>query len=419
MKIQGFSIKNYKRIKSVEMKPEGALIVIGGENGQGKSSILESFMATIGGKGQQCNLPVRDGEVKAEMAWTFDDLKAALIIKKNGERKLTLTNEQGVISQAQTYLDRLYNKQLFNPLKFLEETPKKQLETLKQLVGIDFTELDEEYNSLYEERTVTNRGVKEYTAKLDMTERHLGVPDEEVSVNDLMVELDAALANNTDIRNKKKSLEGKYSIQNEWQYEIERLEQRLEDDKQHIAAIQKEIIDAESFLDKMMPSDEDTIRQNINDCTDTNRKVRENKERFQLKVNLNNEQVLADDLTSRLERITTEKQRLLKEADFPVEGLSFDSEEIIFNGLPFSQESASGQRKVAVSMAFKLLKPPIGSEYINVVLIKDSPYLDDKSLAELECVANQNDGQILLEKGGTGSECQVIIEDGQIMETSF
>lgn len=430
MKIQEFHIKNFKCLKTISMKPEGALIVIGGRNSQGKSSILESFMATVGGKSLQCEKPVRTGEKKAEMVWDFDTFKAHLTIKDNGTRELKLKNKEGeLLLQPQSILDRLYKKQGFNPLAFLEMKQKDQLELFQKLVGIDFTEIDSEYQKFFVTRTEVNRQTKDYKANLDMMECFNDVPDSEISVKDLMAELERRREHNESLKTISNKIEEQtkkiHSIHvgiAENEHKIRELEDQIEELKNAIISGRKleeelnaDIINMKSELKDSLPENESEIIEQIESNEETNRKIRSNQERKKIESKYNSSKKISDDLTSKLESITEQKQQALKEARFPVEGLSFDSESILYQGLPFNQSSASTQRKVAVSMAFKLLKPPHDSDYINVVLIKDSPYLDENSLADLECIANEHDGQILLEKGGIGDECQVIIEDGEVL----
>ena len=49
MKIVSLQAENFKRLKAVEIKPDGSTVVITGKNAQGKSSILDSIFAAVGG----------------------------------------------------------------------------------------------------------------------------------------------------------------------------------------------------------------------------------------------------------------------------------------------------------------------------------------------------------------------------------
>ena len=63
MKIVELRAENVKRLKAVEITPDGTLQVIGGRNAQGKSSVLDAIWLALAEK-------VRDGMHTVEMART-------------------------------------------------------------------------------------------------------------------------------------------------------------------------------------------------------------------------------------------------------------------------------------------------------------------------------------------------------------
>src|SRR5437660_1486686 len=68
---------NYKRLKAVEIvpDPDGNLVIVAGKNGQGKTSILDSITAALGGvNGKTTPKPIRDGEDRAEIVLETEDL---------------------------------------------------------------------------------------------------------------------------------------------------------------------------------------------------------------------------------------------------------------------------------------------------------------------------------------------------------
>ena len=54
MKISALELENVKRVKAVALQPtENGLTVIGGRNGQGKTSVLDAIAWALGGKRKQ------------------------------------------------------------------------------------------------------------------------------------------------------------------------------------------------------------------------------------------------------------------------------------------------------------------------------------------------------------------------------
>ena len=63
-KITSLELENIKRIKAVQISPtETGLTVIGGKNGQGKTSVLDAIMWILGGERYRPSEPKREGSV--------------------------------------------------------------------------------------------------------------------------------------------------------------------------------------------------------------------------------------------------------------------------------------------------------------------------------------------------------------------
>ena len=64
VKINELQIENLKRIRAVKIEPtQNGLTVIGGNNGQGKTSVLDSIAWALGGEKYRPSSPQREGSV--------------------------------------------------------------------------------------------------------------------------------------------------------------------------------------------------------------------------------------------------------------------------------------------------------------------------------------------------------------------
>lgn len=64
MKINKLEIENVKRIKAVKVEPKAnGLTVIGGNNNQGKTSVLDSIAWALGGERYKPSQATREGSV--------------------------------------------------------------------------------------------------------------------------------------------------------------------------------------------------------------------------------------------------------------------------------------------------------------------------------------------------------------------
>ena len=65
--------ENIKRLRAVEITPDGNIVRITGRNGQGKSSVLDAIAYALGGQSLVPSKPIREGEKKARAIVTLDN----------------------------------------------------------------------------------------------------------------------------------------------------------------------------------------------------------------------------------------------------------------------------------------------------------------------------------------------------------
>ena len=142
MKIIALEAENVKVLKAVDIHPNGSTVVIGGENGQGKSSVLDCISYALGGKDLVCEDPVRHGEKTARIKL---DMGEIVVVRKFGVgESLKISKPDGsVIPSPQKFLDEIYGSLSFDPLEFSRMKPKDQAQTLRDLVGLDTSAIDE------------------------------------------------------------------------------------------------------------------------------------------------------------------------------------------------------------------------------------------------------------------------------------
>ena len=81
VKISAFELENVKRVKAVALQPtENGLTVIGGRNGQGKTSVLDAIAWALGGKRKQPAKPTREGS--ATPAKLHIELSNGLVVER-------------------------------------------------------------------------------------------------------------------------------------------------------------------------------------------------------------------------------------------------------------------------------------------------------------------------------------------------
>jgi DNA repair exonuclease SbcCD ATPase subunit len=416
VKILDLSVKNVKRIRAVEIRPDGNIVIVGGRNGQGKSSVLDSIAYALGGKDVICKEPVRRGEKHAEVTCNLGELVVRRTFTAEGGGTLTVETKDGArFTSPQGRLNDLIGSLSFDPLEFARMAPGGQASTLRALVGLDFTELDREREAAFNARTDVNREGRSLKARLDaMPPRH-EAPELEVSSLDLLTEIERAQETNlahAQAREKTEQLLARVRDTEEsiahCREQIETLQNKL-DEHQKLAEVQRQTVcDWKRGVEALEDIDLAPLRERLAGLEATNRQVRENRVRAAAERDLEAKRAESATLTERIDRIVASKQEAIAAAPFPVEGLAFNAEGgVTFNGLPFDQASAAEQLRVSVAIGAAL------NPTLRVMLVRDASLLDAEALELMAQLADQYDTQLWLERVEVDG-ATVVIEDGTV-----
>lgn len=392
---------NYKRLKAVEIAPDpgGNLVIVAGKNGQGKSSILDSITAALGGVNAKTTpKPIRDGEERAEIILETEDLIVTRRFTASGSTLTVKSPEGAVYPRGQAKLDDLLGKLSLDPLAFTQLDDRAQLKALLALVNLPFdpAKVDAERADIFAERTAVNRDLKNAKAALDAIPVTKEMSDlEPVSVTDLL----AQYRDGQEVNNHRANV---IRVRNAAADSVRQL-------KLQLAAAEERLAEAVEMLEAAAaPVDLEAIQAKIDSAEQINQDVRT----FERWKNTSDEvtslQIEAAELTEKLEAIDRQKADGLAAAKFPIDGLGFDESGVTYNGVPFKQASSAEQLRVSLAMAIAL------NPKLRVIRIADGSLLDSDNLALVESIARENDFQVWIEMVGDGDGRGIIIEDGSV-----
>ena len=145
VKINKLEFENVKRVKAVKMEPSpNGLTVIGGKNGQGKTSVLDSIAWALGGDKYRPADPKNTESVIPPTLKVV--LSNGLVVERKGKNSdLKVTDPSGQKS-GQTLLDSFVSKLALDLPKFMESSGKEKAHTLLKIIGVE-----EELNKLDQE----------------------------------------------------------------------------------------------------------------------------------------------------------------------------------------------------------------------------------------------------------------------------
>ncbi|MCU0864194.1 MAG: AAA family ATPase [Planctomycetes bacterium] len=405
---------NVKRLKAVTITPDGDMVVLSGANGAGKSSVLDAIAMALGGREQIPAEPIRRGADHAEVVVDLGEIIVRRTFTPSGGGQLIVTNREGArFASPQTMLDALVGRLTFDPLAFSREEPKRQAETLRQLLGLDFAALDKERAELYAQRTERNREAKQAAARLAGMPRHEGAPAEPVSVSDLAAELQAANRHNEEVGRVCRLAIGNAADLKAQRKRVESLRAELEAAERRLAETIEDDVRLQAEMREAKEIDTAPILARMQDAEDVNRKVRENHQRQDLAVRVAELEGAAGELTSQIEAIDQQRADAIAKAPMPVPGLGFDAAGIVtLNGLPLEQASAAERLRVSVAIGLAM------NPRLRVLLIRDASLLDQRSMRMVAELASKAGAQLWVETVEQNPLTTVVIEDGEVAAAS-
>jgi len=435
MHVTELTVDNIMKIKAIHIKPRSEVITLQGENGVGKSSVLNSLIMGFKGKKEFPEEPLRRGSKKGSIKIAIDgddDIPPFTITSTITDKTTNLTIEPTKVLAGETprsFLDKLIGKISFDPLAFINQEGKKQRRVLMDLIGIDVDELDREEKAVYDERTVKGRELKSAQTRVDGLKVYPDVREvEEIKVGELSKKLQDAMQLNQNISNRTKANETLKEVAlfikdteiPKTEKEIKRIEEELANAKINLRKLTEELSDKrdkykteKEVIAGLEPIDIDEINESMANIESTNIKIRANNTYKSEQLALKSIQAEYDKIDANLESIRTKRINLIQSANIPVPGLTFDEDGLLYNDIPLSQ--CSDGEKLMISMGISMALNPT----MRVVMVKDASLLGPKNRKILEQMCKDKDFQCWLEVVASADQYEkngkigILIVEGQ------
>lgn len=395
VKINTLEVENVKRVKAVTLTPnQNGLTILGGNNGQGKTSVLDAICWAVGGNKYKPSNAAREG------AYTDPHIRIqlsnGLIVERAGKNAaLKVIDPQGNRS-GQALLDSFISELALNLPKFLNASDKEKADTLLQIIGVGdkLAQMENEEQRLYNQRRAVGQIAdqkKKFAAELPSWQN---VPEQPVTASELIQRQQEILRKNAE----NQRLRGELA---KWTAEVSRLESELESAKQKLLIAQTSASDL---------NDESTaeIERSIAEIDAVNAKVRDNIAKAQAEQEASDLTAQYDGLTEDIENIRKARTDLLSSADLPLPGLTVESGKLLYKGKAWDCMSGSEQLTVATAIV-RRLNPECG-----FVLLDKLEQMDVQTLAAFGQWLEAQGLQAIATRVSLGGECSVIIEDGYI-----
>jgi hypothetical protein len=413
MKINSLQFENIKRIKAVQMKPsESGLTIIGGNNEQGKTSVLDAIAWALGGEKYRPSEAQREGSTLPPSLKII--MNNGLVVERKGKNSdLKVTDPSGKRA-GQMLLNEFIEELALNLPKFMEASGKEKASTLLQIIGVgdQLMQLDAQEKELYQERLYVGRTADQKKKFAAEQPYYPDAPDEPVSPSELIRQQQEILARNGQRQQWKREYDNILNEMDILERKIDEYKNVLRRSEDQLKELKAKQVAAMKTPKELEMESTDELERSIANIDEINRKVRANLDKGKAE---DDAKIYADkysQLTAQIEDVRKQKTSLLSSAELPLPGLAVEDGELTYMGQKW--DNMSGSQRLIVSTAIvRKLNPSCG-----FVLMDKLEQMDLKTLREFGEWLEQENLQVIATRVSTGEECSVIIEDGYVKATS-
>lgn len=403
MKINRLEIENVKRIKAVKVEPkQNGLTIIGGNNKQGKTSVLDSIAWALGGDKFKPSQAARDGSVLPPNLHIV--MNNGLVVERKGKNSALKVTDPNGQKAGQQLLNEFVNGFALDLPKFMEASGKEKAQTLLKIIGVgdQLVELEKEEKELYQERLYVGRTADQKEKFAKEQPYFPDAPKDLISPSNLIKQQQEILAKNGENQRKRERL-----------HQLEQDYQKINDDLSELLSKQKKIEEDLRIarLSAADLQDESTaeLEKSISNIEEINRKVRANLDKEKAEDDAKTYKNEYNDLTAKISDVRSKKTDLLNSAELPLPDLSVMDGELVYEGQKWDNMSGSDRMKVATAIVRKL-NPECG-----FVLLDKLEQMDLSTLQEFGEWLEAEGLQAIATRVSTGEECSIIIEDGYVV----
>lgn len=410
IKFLGADISNFKNIKKKQIDIGGRSFKVLGKNGAGKSSLINALLSPLNTK-LRPSVPIMEGEERSEIEITLGNDSKKYILNLyftpgNSAGRLTLKDETGAdLKPPASILKSLIGDISFDLFKFLNDTKADKIKTLKRLTGkekeIDLAAMD--IAKLKEERKRLNQRIEDSQASMnnhgfspeDIDKYSIPIPMEPIQkeLESISISIDNWSKRESGIRDRKDmiaaidaSTNTRHANIKKWEEEITKLRANIElarieneKGKEESSKLSEEIGKVQAWLDANEKPSAEKISKKLSDASTHNQNcsrveefAKKQRELIQSKQELQKKDI-------EIKGAEKKRAEIITSSKLPVEGLTFDDNEIYLNSLPLEEGQQNTATLMDVSSEICMALNP----NLRTVFLHEGSLLDSDSLQKI------------------------------------
>ncbi|UDQ99253.1 AAA family ATPase [Lentisphaerota bacterium WC36G] len=409
--INSLEIENVKRIKAIKIAFNNKnLTVIGGNNAQGKTTVLDTICWALGGNKFAPSNPKRDGSVvDPSIKLTLSN---GLIVERKGKNSSLKVTDPSGNKGGQQLLNSFVEELALNLPKFMNANNKEKANILLRTLGIEseLRALDDQEQKIYNERHLIGQDYERKRKYAEELPHHENVPPAIITANELIEQQQKILLVNAENAKQRTNLANNQEKLVTTQNKITYLQEQLKAEQELEQSLLHNIEIGQKTVEELQDQSTEAIAQQIEQIDTTNTKIRANLDKDKALIDAENLKKDYDDKTTLIQAIRDQRMELLKNANLPLEGLLIDNGELVYNSQKWDCMSSSEQMIVATAIV-KSLNPECG-----FVLLDKLEQLDKNSLDQFAKYLEEQGLQVIATRVANDDSCTIIIDDGEVIQ---
>lgn len=443
MNIVELQVQNVLGVRAVHIRADGKPVVLGGENGAGKSSVLASIAYALCGERGMAAEAVRldaaptDGQPLASLVLDLGEIRVERTwrSREEGSRLVVSTTNGARYPSPQKLLDGFLSAVGVDLMSILTHDGRQLRDLLARLAGLTapLEALRLRRERAAEERKFAKRAAAEAATLLDRAPPVPdGAPAEEVDATAIFERVRAAAEvrrqNDAVERACKEATERLQATRRKYlgmKHEV--IEQINAARRKIVELEQQELVLGDALADeeaKLRPEvdrldaqvlalvdpPEEDLQLEVAQVQARNAAARARRHREELAAKSVAASAAVRAAETAVEQVDQEARALAASAKLPIEGLTLDDDGVRVAGVPWDQLSQGERIRMAVAVAV------LADPKIRVLLIRDGSLLDERNLQLVEELCAKHGFQPWIERVGAGPEVTVVLEDGAVVE---
>ena len=411
IKINKLEIENVKRIKAVKIEPTAnGLTIVGGNNNQGKTSVLDSIAWALGGEKYRPSKAQRDDSTIPPTLHIV--MSNGLVVERKGKNSSLKVTDPTGNKAGQQLLNEFVEQLALDLPKFMESSGKEKAQTLLKIIGVgdQLEVLDKKEKELYNNRLAIGQIADRKKKFADEQPYYPEAPKELISPSELIKQQQEILARNGENQRKREQVEKYKSSVYFIRQSVDSMREQLEQEEQKLKEAEENLRIAQMNASDLQDESTEELEVSLANIEEINRKVRANMDKDKAENDALDYKNQYNALSIEIDKTRKEKTDLLQSAELPLPDLSVKDGELIYKGQQWDNMSGSDRLKVSTAIVRKL-NPKCG-----FVLLDKLEQMDLNTLQEFGQWLEQEGLQAIATRVSTGDECSIIIEDGYVKD---